>query len=187
MKVNLQFRHWLSICLFLLPIVFFGCGNDSPLGLEQELESTRNELNSVRSELSSTQSQLSRTESELADVKNELEESQTDLSDSHIEISDLEWDLEITADELIACQDYGYGVLKIQNNYVSSITKLYLSPSTSPSWGGQWLGSSMPSITYRHFGLKAGRYDIRTIFGNGKELTGERTIIGGQLTTFTIN
>ena len=191
MKINTRCSHWFCICLFLLSVVFFGCATDKPLGIEEELETTKNELNSVRSELSSTKSELSKIESELADAKSELDnaitvlkDTESDLEESQRNLHNNRAELESLAVAFEECQDYGMGVLRIIHDGSNSILRLYVASTSTWGWGDDWLGTETISVnTYRDFGLIADTYDIRAEFSNGQVLDSKRTITGGKLTT----
>ena len=99
----------------------------------------------------------------------------------------VEGELAWTQAALELCETTGYGILQVKNNYIASVTELYISSVEDSEWGDQWLGAPIPSNTWRHFGVYAGEYDIRTVFSNGTDATTKKTILPSQIRTLEIN
>ena len=162
--------------------------------VEGELTTVKGELSVVEGELTTVKGELSVVEGELTTVRGELSVVRGELSVVEGELSVVEGELSVVEGELVwtqaaleLCETTGHGILQVENDYIASVTKLYISSVEDNEWGDQWLGAPIPSGTWRHFGVYAGEYDIKAVFSNDSpDLITKRTILPGQIITLQI-
>jgi hypothetical protein len=61
--------------------------------------------------------------------------------------------------------------IEVENNTLSSIVELNISPSISPGWGPNQLDENISSFSSEEFTVPAGTYDLRAIDSLGRTYT----------------
>lgn len=86
--------------------------------------------------------------------------------------------------------DKVYGVVRIANDDSNNrtISTVYISPTTSTTWGSNWLSGLITKGSYKDFVVEAGAYDIRveTIGNSFYAQIGDQTVVQDQTLTLTV-
>lgn len=156
MKLNL---FTLGMFIAAVSVIFMGClHEDEDSSLANNLMATEAELSTVRGELRTVQGELSTVQGDLSDAQAALSE----------------------------CQDTGLGVLKIENDSPNAVHYVYISPTTSDTWGNDWMeefdGGVISTGYSQYFVLDPGTYDLLVEFSNGQEFESVITISPGEIT-----